>query len=95
MELDQCDVIEHLIDFTEETAADPVILEEAMHEEEEDSDDETVPQTRKVIKEKSQRHTTYPKPSLYVHTSVCMLLICFLSARWIHALTSLATSRKA
>jgi hypothetical protein len=43
MELEQCDVIEHLIDFTETAAADPEILEVATltHEA-----DDTVKRTR-------------------------------------------------
>lgn len=76
MELEECDVIEHLIDFTEAAVADPVILGEAMAElaeEDEGEEEERPPQqpqskssrrTTKVIKEQSKRHVTYPKPSL-------------------------------
>lgn len=79
MELEECDVIEHLIDFTEAAVADPVILGEAMAElaeEDEGEEEERPPQqpqskssrrTTKVIKEQSKRHVTYPKPSLYAN----------------------------
>lgn len=80
MELEECDVIEHLIDFTEAAVADPVILGEAMaelaEEDEGEEEEERLPQqpqskssrrTTKVIKEQSKRHVTYPKPSLYAN----------------------------
>lgn len=64
-EAGECDVIEHLIDFTEAAAADPVILEEAMSQIREE-DEEEVERPPKTVKESSKRHVKHPKPSLYV-----------------------------
>lgn len=70
MEGEECDVIEHLIDFTEAAAADPVILKEAMsqiREEDEEEEEERPQKPRKsteAVKESSMRHVKYPKPSL-------------------------------
>ncbi|XP_024390134.1 protein MID1-COMPLEMENTING ACTIVITY 1 [Physcomitrium patens] len=68
MELEKCGVIEHLIDFTEAAAADPVILAEAMAEiPEEDNEEEErhrKPHTRTEVVESSKRHMKHLKPSL-------------------------------
>lgn len=72
-EVEDCNVIKHLIDFTEATVADPVILGEAMLQirEEEEEEREEIPQKSRSVtetqrKESSQRHIKHPKPSLYV-----------------------------
>jgi Cys-rich protein (TIGR01571 family) len=65
MEGEECDVIEHLIDFTEAAASDPVILKEAMTQiREEDEDEDERRRTSDAVKESSKRHVRYPKPSL-------------------------------
>ena len=58
-ELEKCDVIEHLLDFTDAVAADPVILEQAMV---------AIPEEREhhSAREVSKRDITHPNPSLYV-----------------------------
>jgi len=74
MELEECDVIEHLIDFTEAAAADPVILEQAMVEIPEEGEPEDQGERsrkssrsmRTVVKETSKRDIQHPKPSLCV-----------------------------
>lgn len=70
-EVEDCNVIKHLIDFTEATVADPVILGEAMLQirEEEEEEREEIPQKSRSVtetqrKESSQRHIKHPKPSL-------------------------------
>lgn len=72
-ELEECDVIEHLIDFTETVAADPVILEQAMVEIPEGGEEELEKRprskhhsAREVVKESSKRDIKHPNPSLYV-----------------------------
>lgn len=76
-ELEECDVIEHLIDFTETVAADPVILEHAMVEIPEEGEQDQVRRSRKhhrsardVVKESSKRDIKHPQPSLYVNSFI-------------------------
>ena len=71
METEECDLVEHLIDFTEAAASDSAILKEAMSQiREEDEDEEERPsksrRATESVKESSQRHVKHPKPSLYV-----------------------------
>ncbi|KAG0621052.1 hypothetical protein M758_4G264700 [Ceratodon purpureus] len=70
-ELEECDMIEHLIDFTETVAADPVILEQAIVEipEEKEEEQGRRPRSkhhsaREVVKESSKRDIKHPNPSL-------------------------------
>ena len=72
-ELEECDMIEHLIDFTETVAADPVILEQAIVEipEEKEEEQGRRPRSkhhsaREVVKESSKRDIKHPNPSLCV-----------------------------
>lgn len=74
MALEECDVIEHLIDFTEAAASDPVILEQARMAEIPEEMPEPEPHERprrhssRVVetKESSKRDLQHPNPSLYV-----------------------------
>ena len=74
-ELQECDMIEHLIDFTETVATDPVILEQAMVEIPEGVEEEPERRprkhrsTREVVKESVKRDIKHPNPSLYVTIS--------------------------
>jgi hypothetical protein len=56
MELEQCDVIEHLIDFTETAAADPEILEVATLTHEADDDTVKRMRTKKKVMKSEIKH---------------------------------------
>jgi hypothetical protein len=85
--LEECDVIEHLIDFTETVAADPVILEQALVEIPEEVEEEQEKRlqkhrsAREVVKESSKRDIKHPKPSLYVTILTSQLSWQFASSR--------------
>lgn len=63
--LEECNVIEHLLDFTEAAAADPVVLKEAMSQIAEDDEEDEKTMSRTITK-KELPHVKHPKPSLYV-----------------------------
>jgi gentisate 1,2-dioxygenase len=68
MELEQCDVIEHLIDFTETAAVDPAILEAAgasPNSTEAAAADRRGERRHKVVKETKLRNMSHPNNSLY------------------------------
>jgi gentisate 1,2-dioxygenase len=68
MELEQCDVIEHLIDFTETAAVDPAILEAAGASPksiEAAAADRRGERRHKVVKETKLRNMSHPNNSLY------------------------------
>jgi len=68
MELEQCDVIEHLIDFTETAAVDPAILEAAgasPKSTDAAAADRRGERRHKVVKETKLRNMSHPNNSLY------------------------------
>jgi hypothetical protein len=68
MELEQCDVIEHLIDFTETAAVDPAILKAAgasPKSTEAVAADRRGERRHKVVKETKLRSMSHPNNSLY------------------------------
>lgn len=66
--LEECNVIEHLLDFTEAAAADPVILKEAMSQIAEDDEEDE----KSTITKKELPQVKHPKPSLYVPISLIL-----------------------